>query len=123
MTYYRNPPGLHGSVNRKWRKGTRIRRVYTKQGFKCCYCEKHMKLPKYGIKKCDSTATKEHLIRQVDGGKNNAQNLAVACGWCNSHRQSRNWLEWKSMCMGELDYPKSKTKQRKEDKCLNTRKQ
>lgn len=77
-----------------------------KQGLVCCYCE-------CVLIDVDSTnmqykdipanqATVEHLKRKSDGGKNNLDNLALACIRCNMGRGDVDWLTYKCYKMGEI---------------------
>lgn len=55
------------------------------------FCERLGVIPhSRGSKKlrCYMTATREHLIRKVEGGSDAAGNLALACHYCNSVRQN-----------------------------------
>ncbi|MDK1489407.1 HNH endonuclease [Sinorhizobium sp. 7-81] len=47
-------------------------------------------------------ATLEHLRRRADGGKNNPDNLAVACKACNDGRGAIDWLSYASWRRNEF---------------------
>jgi hypothetical protein len=48
----------------------------------CCYCDG------------ESDLTLDHLIPQYKGGKHSADNLVVACRFCNSSKKALDLLEW-----------------------------
>lgn len=84
------------------------------QNWRCCYCgcEMFAGLPfetiedasrKFGLQLYSKAshraltyrkATTEHLVRQIDGGGGNLDNLVSACGWCNPSRQDRDPMVW-----------------------------
>lgn len=77
----------------------KTRFVAKRQGNKCFYCEGEMwisatekravAVKRLGIDErtlAHRTATKEHLIRQANGGKRTVHNIVAACGFCNSSR-------------------------------------
>lgn len=78
----------------------------SKQGGKCCYCERDMlvwgkPVPKGGPPK--EVETIEHLHRLDDGGTNALDNLALSCFECNVGRGSLDWLTYKSLKRGEFE--------------------
>lgn len=42
-------------------------------------------------------ATREHLVRVVDGGGDSDENIVVACAYCNHARGNRTVEEWKEL--------------------------
>ncbi|WP_245441424.1 HNH endonuclease [Rhizobium phaseoli] len=46
--------------------------------------------------------TLEHLRRRSDGGRNNRDNIALACKRCNEERGGMDWLLYTSYRRGEL---------------------
>lgn len=84
-------------------------RLYIAQAGVCCYCEKPMLLTDdmtvkrfaklYGLTTVTARqriASLEHLVRSADGGTNARNNLALACVFCNSKRQDKSWVLFKS---------------------------
>lgn len=82
----------------------RLAKLFDAQGGRCCYCDGATWLPDRETKKQAKTrlgipdaghgstkmlraarATREHLVRRIDGGKN-VNNLKMACQVCNSTR-------------------------------------
>jgi 5-methylcytosine-specific restriction endonuclease McrA len=90
---------------------TRYLRLLMKaQDGRCCYCARPMFIvgdisikafqQAHGLTyrvASKSRATLEHLKRQCDGGTHHPDNLAAACEQCNSKRQDRNWVEFKTL--------------------------
>lgn len=72
---------------------------YDQRGL-CCYCEKPMHRPGTDPEHT-KYPTREHLQRKAEEGGNEFGNLRLAHRGCNLHRGERNWLEWKTICMGE----------------------
>ncbi|WP_246590409.1 MULTISPECIES: HNH endonuclease [Rhizobium] len=46
--------------------------------------------------------TLEHLRRRADGGRNNRDNIALACKRCNEERGGMDWLLYTSYRRGEI---------------------
>lgn len=83
-----------------------ILRLVSRDGSACIYCEAEMWVSeaekiqsfatRHGItnKAAKSRrATREHLVRQADGGTDAAANLMLACVFCNSWRNERSLVE------------------------------
>jgi 5-methylcytosine-specific restriction endonuclease McrA len=83
----------------RWQRpnGTRLT-LFRHQNGLCCYCGDAMLIGDHSHPKC---ATLEHLKRKCEGGTNHIGNLAIACSECNNGRQSKSWLEWKTIQMDE----------------------
>lgn len=89
-------------MNSRQRQKLAIRLRKT-QGDRCCYCEIRMRpMPHPTGPLSDDAETIEHLQRKEDGGRDNIDNLALACHRCNTGRGSVDWLTYKSYRMGEL---------------------
>jgi 5-methylcytosine-specific restriction endonuclease McrA len=81
--------------------------LWKKQKAKCCYCGVQMwsvKQPKQWRGKPSNQATIEHLNAKKDGGKNQRENVALACIACNRQRDhlEMNWLEFATYKQGGL---------------------
>lgn len=94
----------------------RIRGIlWIKQAGLCCYCaipmvraEEDIRVAanQLGIRCCEvdsRRASFEHLRRKCEGGTDAIDNLALACRDCNVKRGDRDWMTYKSICLGELD--------------------
>ncbi len=91
--------------HRHVRQGIRLL-LRAKQNGKCCYCERPMRIweaktPRGGLPK--DAETLEHLCRQADGGKHNADNLALSCHECNVGRGALDWLTYKTLKSGDFE--------------------
>jgi hypothetical protein len=79
-------------------------RLCGEQNWRCCYCGVRMLnialhdlryLPKKERFRVRSMiATVEHVIRRVDGGTDEWENLAASCEWCNVRRHDRSAEDW-----------------------------
>jgi hypothetical protein len=77
-------PDLGGGIPQRFR--ARVRYALSEaQNHRCCYCGK-----RFG-RSASSIATLEHILPQSLGGEWEIDNLAVACGRCNSTRGSEIW--------------------------------
>ncbi len=88
------------NVDEKTRRTARLDR---EQGGCCYYCKYPLRfLPKYGkpdegICEGDNwrswraarTATLDHIVPRSQGGRNELENLVLACHWCNGFRADR----------------------------------
>lgn len=91
-------------VNRLFVKNMRdiLRR---KQAGLCCYCRVRLRPalpPRRNVRPHPESETLEHLLRLVDGGKNNPDNLALSCFRCNYGRGDIDWFTYASYRRGEL---------------------
>lgn len=72
--------------------------AFDEQDGLCFYCDRKCWLPWEGGggpgREPGLMATREHLIRTADGGNNTAENIAMACFYCNSRRGQRAPEEW-----------------------------
>ena len=88
---------LAGLRRRQWRDGA----------VRCCYCDVAM-IPHQGVRPPGTVderlETLEHLKRKVEGGTDEAGNLALACHGCNISRGNLDWCTFKSLKQGELSY-------------------
>ena len=50
----------------------------------------------------DNAETIEHLRRRSDGGRNNRDNIALACKRCNQERGAMDWLTYTTWRRGEF---------------------
>jgi hypothetical protein len=57
--------------------------IYVRDGFSCQYCGRDMR------NAAPRELTLDHLRCRIDGGTNEATNLILACGTCNSARGAR----------------------------------
>ena len=77
-------------------KDVRIK-LRTRQGGKCCYCERKMsgQHPQIDGKSLPPTAeTVEHLKRKFEGGTHTLDNLALACLECNGRPGVVDWFTY-----------------------------
>lgn len=98
-----------GPIKRAYLRGE----LFTRQGGRCCYCEKPIYIKdhaserlfplrtKKGAAHPDHLATLEHLRRIADGGRHSLDNFALACRPCNCARGSIDWLSYKTMKLQE----------------------
>lgn len=83
--------------------------LYIAQAGVCCYCDKPMLMlgdlsqkrfgALYGLtarQVRQRIASLEHLHRKADGGSNHRSNVALACVGCNTKRQAKSWVLFKS---------------------------
>ena len=91
------------SVKPRWKENGKLRsRMFLEQKQRCCYCNRIMRKPRISEKQDrPNTATIEHLQRRSEGGSNKMGNKRIACFECNNGRGDTNWLEWKTIRMGE----------------------
>lgn len=77
------------------RGGTRHKQAFFRQKNKvpCCYCEKLLTYEE---------ATVEHIVQRSKGGPNVRENVTIACGPCNHHRQDYSFDEWKAIVRSAL---------------------
>lgn len=84
----------------------KIRRLLRKkQDGKCCYCLTPVieaQQPTKKKKPAPNSETLEHLIRKVDGGKDNPDNWALSCYRCNVERGGMDWLSYTTYRRGEM---------------------
>ena len=87
------------TYNSRRRNQRQLRDRWTEQEGRCFYCEVRTWLweaeyphGKYFDQKLQ--ATREHLVRQVDGGTNENENIVMACADCNSTRNEHTADEW-----------------------------
>lgn len=69
-------------------------KMFSKQKGRCFYCEVKLVIPTRPMynKGCPpNLATREHLYRQIEGGKSTPDNIVLACSMCNSSRQETPW--------------------------------
>lgn len=81
-------------------KTRRTARLMREQGGCCYYCKYQLRfLPKYGVeyqgptegdkwrsRRSAQTATLDHIVPRSRGGRNELENLVLACHWCNHFR-------------------------------------
>ncbi|WP_064696033.1 HNH endonuclease [Rhizobium aegyptiacum] len=78
-------------------------KIREKQGGCCCYCLQPMVLSdRPPWKQPPNAETLEHLRRRADGGRNNRDNIALACKRCNEERGAMDWLLYTTYRRGEL---------------------
>lgn len=82
-------------------KGGVLKWLFKVQHENCCYCGKRMRYNHQGNDPL--RASREHIQRVADGGRNVSGNYAAAHSWCNSFRGDKNWLLFKSVMMREFD--------------------
>lgn len=69
--------------------------TWQEQHARCCYCYKETWLLPFTKKgKREDEATAEHVVPKSQGGKNNYQNIVMACSKCNSERSSMDAMEY-----------------------------
>jgi 5-methylcytosine-specific restriction endonuclease McrA len=72
----------------KWLRPSKRIAIYARDGFCCLYCgdtvEKGARL------------TVDHIVPSVDGGTNDADNLATCCLSCNAAKQALSAREWRN---------------------------
>ncbi|MGJ7040442.1 HNH endonuclease [Shinella sp. BE166] len=76
--------------------------LFVLQGGRCCYCRKFLRLSYAPQPNRHDAATIEHLRRRADGGRNNIDNLALACKQCNDGRGVIDWLTYASWIRDEF---------------------
>lgn len=70
---------------------------------RCCYCDRFVSLTwDFNLQKRPDAATIEHLQRKADGGRDNPDNIAMACKRCNDERGGADWLTYKTFRRGEF---------------------
>lgn len=70
----------------------RLKRKFDQQNGLCFYCGRITQLAaeiKHGGRVSSIAATREHLVKRADGGKNDDANVVVACQGCNATRGDR----------------------------------
>ncbi|NNU66082.1 HNH endonuclease [Rhizobium indicum] len=78
-------------------------KIREKQGGRCCYCLQPMVLSdKPPHKQPRNAETLEHPRCRSDGGRNNRDNIALACKRCNEERRGMDWLLYTSYRRGEI---------------------
>ncbi|MBY5801532.1 HNH endonuclease [Rhizobium leguminosarum] len=78
-------------------------KIREKQGGRCCYCLQPMVLSdKPPHKQPRNAETLEHLRRRSDDGRNNRDNIALACKRCNEERGGMVWPLYTSYRRGEI---------------------
>lgn len=78
-------------------------KIREKQGGRCCYCLQPMVLSdRPPWKQPPNAETLEHLRRRSDGGRNNRDNIALACKRCNEERGGMDWLLYTTYRRGEI---------------------
>lgn len=87
------------SYNSRQRNQRQLRERWTEQEGRCFYCERvtwlwEAEFPHAKYLDVRTQATREHLVRRVDGGTNEDENIVMACQECNSHRGSATADEW-----------------------------
>lgn len=75
-------PNKHGS---KWIRPAKRRRIYERDAWACCYCEKDLH---EGVAS-SRERTLDHIVPRVQGGTNSESNLVTCCLTCNSARADR----------------------------------
>lgn len=80
-------PG-HGGPRKRSPKSP-IGRLIARDGLLCHWC-KNLCDPTLSST-ADRYPTRDHLIRQADGGSNRLENLVLACRKCNNGRHSPGW--------------------------------
>jgi len=91
---------MAGSSNKTYRMGLRLR-MLQEQGGLCCYCG--VKMDMRVASNHPLAVTREHLKPRSQGGTDRVGNIRLACRKCNTARGAYNWLEWKTMRLGEWD--------------------
>ena len=84
-------------------------KLYVAQAGTCCYCDKPMLITGdmtvkrfgaiYGLTRrqaAQRVASIEHLVRRCDGGTNARHSIALACIFCNTKRQDKSWVLFRS---------------------------
>ncbi|MBZ9808095.1 HNH endonuclease [Mesorhizobium sp. ESP-6-2] len=71
-----------------------------KQGGRCCYCQTKMRIS-FSSHLLPDSETLEHLNRRASGGRNDRDNIALACWECNSGRGTIDWLTYMTIKRGE----------------------
>ena len=68
--------------------GSERRRIFDRDGRKCAFCDRPLKLFKAEIKFLDAHALAhvDHVIPRARGGQNNDGNLRLLCEACNESR-------------------------------------
>lgn len=86
-------------INRR-RKVSLLKAYYDQLG-ECFYCNRRAWLPwEDNSGDLRLMATREHLVRQCDGGTDDDENIAMACADCNSRRGATppsDWIESRSL--------------------------
>jgi hypothetical protein len=77
-----------------YRRRAQLRRVFDEQGGICLYCQCPCQI--YRSSKNNKRATREHLVRVVDGGSDDDSNIVMACADCNHKRGNKSVAEWKA---------------------------
>jgi 5-methylcytosine-specific restriction endonuclease McrA len=75
-------PNKHGS---KWIRPAKRRRIYERDAWTCCYCEKDLHEGVADVRQ----RTLDHIVPRCQGGSNSEQNLVTCCITCNSARADR----------------------------------
>ncbi|MDL2409950.1 HNH endonuclease [Rhizobium calliandrae] len=74
-----------------------------RQNGRCCYCDVEMVISNKPLKfQPANEETLEHLERRAEGGRNNRDNIALACRRCNAERGAMDWLTYKTWRRGEF---------------------
>lgn len=85
---YRHPAASGG----KWCRKDKRHAIYLRDGHTCCYCGRaiiagvHVSVP--------GAATLEHIVPKVEGGSDDADNLATVCVGCNSSKGAQSMRSW-----------------------------
>lgn len=66
------------------------------QGMLCYYCGDDMEINVSCMVR--KSATVEHLVRRVDGGEHDEENIVAACRECNNHRDEIPPEVWRVVC-------------------------
>lgn len=69
---------------------TTLRRIWTRDGGKCVYCQKETHL---GGEQDGNDATRDHIVPISRGGRHVEENIVLACRSCNSHKSASSWEE------------------------------
>ena len=72
-------------------------RVWRRDGVRCRYCGKQLRIPPRGEPSHrEDTATVDHVIPIANGGRSRASNLVTACLNCNRAKGSRPALDFRT---------------------------
>lgn len=81
LDVYAERKGVIGHIT-----GGQLRRLWDTSGRRCTWCNSTMNL---GVGPAMLAATVDHVIELRNGGPHHIDNLAFACGDCNSNRDRR----------------------------------
>lgn len=98
-------PEKWGGQYPKTKNRDRLTKLSELQGHRCCYCGKRTWSPHYDeTGDARDMATVEHILCRKHGGTNKKGNLVMACGGCNTDRNTGNPVVFMYENMGLLDF-------------------